>query len=192
MKNDVFNTLEEKDISLSDGVDSILDDHRMSFLLTTHFDINKKFGLNIQDTGMQWDCLYADYNPFENELKLMYYVCEEYLPHPVGREYVPTSEERSMIINALEQSIVESEGMTCKEYMEKQMVEKYQMDYDRLINLFGKSLCYIGESENGEELYDTLHNEFGMSNDEISVMGFSSLSEFFEMDIGEEQEMKMM
>ena len=72
------------------------------------------------------------------------------------------------------------------------MVEKTKMDYERLKNLFGKSLCYIGEFENGEELYDTFHNEFGMKNEEISAMGFSSLSEFFETDIGEDDGMKMM
>ena len=97
-----------------------------------------------------------------------------------------------MIVNTLNQTIVETEGMNCKAYLENLMAQKTNMDYERIKNLFGKSLCYIGESENGEELYDTFHNEFGMSDEEISAMGFDSLSEFFDRDIGEEQGMKMM
>ena len=192
MKNDVFNTLEEQDISVLDGIDSIPNERTISFLLTTHFDINKKFGLNLQDKGMQWDSLYADYNPFENKLKLMYYVCEKNIPHPVGREYIPTREESSMIIKALDQSLVENEGMNCKEYMENRMKEKFNMDYERMASLFGKSLCYIGEMENGKELYDTFHNELGMSNKEISAMGFTSLSEFFDNDIDENPGMELL
>ena len=192
MKDDAFNTLEKDDISVCDGIDSVLDDHTISFLLITHFDINRKFGLNLKDRDYEWDNLYADYNPFDDELRLMYYICEDPLPNPIGREYVPTTEERDMIVNTLNQTIVETEGMNCKAYLENLMAQKTNMDYERIKNLFGKSLCYIGESENGEELYDTFHNEFGMSDEEISAMGFDSLSEFFDRDIGAEQGIKMM
>lgn len=68
MKDDVFNTLEQDDISVCDGIDSILDEHTISFLLVTHFDINQKFGLNLKDRDYEWDNLYADYNPFDEEL----------------------------------------------------------------------------------------------------------------------------
>lgn len=188
MKNDVFNTLEEKDITVCGGYDNIPNDHTISFLLTTHFDINKKFGLNLQDNNMKWDSLYADYNPFEDKLKLMYHVCEKNLPHPVGREYVPTKEERSMIIKKLNQSLVETEGMTCREYMTKRFG---MIDRERLNDLLGKSLCYIGESESREELYDTFHNTLGMSDAEISFMGFDSLSVFFDNNMSEEEDLGM-
>lgn len=56
---------------------------------------------------------------------------------------------------------------------------------NRWQTLLGKAVCYIGESESGEDLYDTLHNEIGMSNEEITEIGFTSLSEYFER---EEQE----
>lgn len=45
--------------------------------------------------------------------------------------------------------------------------------------LLAKAVCYIGEEECGEELYDTLHSEIGMTDDEIEQIGFSSLSEYF-------------
>lgn len=191
MKDDAFNTLEKADISVCDGIDSILDEHTISFLLVTHFDINKKFGLNIKDRGFEWDNLYADYNPFKDELILMYFICEKTSQNPIGREYIPTKEERNMIINTLNEALIETEGMNCKSYLECLMVQKTNMDYERIRNLLGKSLCYIGESERGEELYDTFYNELGMSNDEIKNMGFSSLSEYFENDINEDEGMNM-
>lgn len=60
----------------------------------------------------------------------------------------------------------------------------HKVDPDRWKNLLGKAVCYIGESEYGEELYDTLHNEIGMTDEEIENIGFTSLSEYF----GQEEE----
>lgn len=62
--------------------------------------------------------------------------------------------------------------------------EKPKEDIDRWKNLLSKAVCYIGESEAREELYDTLHNEIGMTDEEIEQIGFSSLSEYF----GQEEE----
>lgn len=62
--------------------------------------------------------------------------------------------------------------------------EAPKVDSDRWKNLLGKAVCYIGESEAREELYDTLHNEIGMTDEEIKKIGFTSLSEYF----GQEEE----
>lgn len=50
---------------------------------------------------------------------------------------------------------------------------------DRWKHLLEKAVCYIGEYESGENLYDSLHNEIGMSDEEIKEIGFTSLSGYF-------------
>lgn len=56
---------------------------------------------------------------------------------------------------------------------------------DRWKHLLEKAVCYIGEYESGEDLYDSLHNEIGMSDEEIKEIGFTSLSEYFDREEAE-------
>ena len=44
----------------------------------------------------------------------------------------------------------------------------------------GRAVCFIGESQSGVELYDTLKDQIGLSDDEIRVLGFKSLVPFFD------------
>ena len=125
MRNDAFNTWETDDISIYEGIDSVQGDDVISFLVITNFDVNKKFGINLEEQDDRWDDLYADYNPFTNELKMFYYIQENYAIQPVQREYYPLEDEKKIIIEKMEQACIEDEGMTCKAYMLKQLTEKY-------------------------------------------------------------------
>ena len=44
----------------------------------------------------------------------------------------------------------------------------------------GRAVCFIGESQSGVELYDTLKDQIGLSDDEIRELGFKSLVPFFD------------
>ena len=68
--------------------------------------------------------------------------------------------------------------------------EAPKVDPDRWKNLLAKAVCYIGESEAGADLYDTLHNEIGMTNEEIEKLKFTSLAEYFE-EVEEQSGMTM-
>ena len=57
-----------------------------------------------------------------------------------------------------------------------------ELNSERVRDLFSKSLNWIAEMENGNELYETLHDTLGMTNEEIETVGFS-LKEYYESDI---------
>jgi hypothetical protein len=52
--------------------------------------------------------------------------------------------------------------------------------HERASQLLDKALDWIGTLEAGGELYDTLVEWFGMSDEEISAAGFDTLNEYFE------------
>ena len=49
----------------------------------------------------------------------------------------------------------------------------------RVFEKLGRAVCLIGEFESDEELYDTLKDQIGMTDDEIREIGFTSLVPFF-------------
>ncbi len=50
---------------------------------------------------------------------------------------------------------------------------------ERYKDLCGRLVCWLGESEEGAELYATLHTAIGMTDDEICEIGFTSLAPYF-------------
>ena len=52
----------------------------------------------------------------------------------------------------------------------------------RLANMLGSAVCFLGEFQSGEELYDTLSDQIGLTDDEIREIGFTSLAPFFNRD----------
>ena len=52
----------------------------------------------------------------------------------------------------------------------------------RVYQLLGKALCWLGENESGEELYNTFSEVLGLRNEEILRHGFSSLVPYFDRD----------
>ena len=49
-----------------------------------------------------------------------------------------------------------------------------------LCQSLGRAVCFIGGSQSGEELYDTLKDQLGLSEDQIREIGFESLVPFFD------------
>ena len=52
----------------------------------------------------------------------------------------------------------------------------------RLADMLGRAVCFLGEFQSGEELYDTLADQIGLTDDEIREIGFTSLVPFFNRD----------
>lgn len=51
-----------------------------------------------------------------------------------------------------------------------------------LADMLGRAVCFLGEFQSGEELYDTLTEQIGLSDDEIREIGFKSLAQHFDRD----------
>ena len=59
---------------------------------------------------------------------------------------------------------------------------KWDMQDNRSYEILGRALCWLGESESGQELYNTFSEVLGMDDDEIRKMGFTSLVPYFDRD----------
>lgn len=53
---------------------------------------------------------------------------------------------------------------------------------NRNADLLGRAVCFIGEFQAGEDLYNTLTDQLGMTDDEIRMIGFKSLVPFFDQN----------
>ncbi len=63
------------------------------------------------------------------------------------------------------------------------LVEELQYHFaKRQSELIGRLVCWIGETESGEELYHTLSEVIGMKDDEIRAVGFTSLVQYFNQE----------
>lgn len=77
-------------------------------------------------------------------------------------------------------------GMGIRKYVDDMI---YQLQEGRnfnkkshLADMLGRAVCFLGEFQSGEELYDTLTDQIGLSDDEIREIGFKSLVPFFNRD----------
>lgn len=59
---------------------------------------------------------------------------------------------------------------------------KNEVKQKRSEELVGRLVCWLGESECGDELYDTLSKNIGMTDEEIRAAGFRSLAPFFDRE----------
>lgn len=59
---------------------------------------------------------------------------------------------------------------------------KWDMQDNRTYEILGRALCWLGESESGQELYNTFSEVLGMDDDEIRKMGFTSLVPYFDRE----------
>lgn len=53
---------------------------------------------------------------------------------------------------------------------------------NRNATLLGRLVCWIGEFQSGEKLYDTLSSDIGLTDNEIRELGFRSLSPYFDRE----------
>lgn len=259
MKNDYFNTLEERDLLIREDLELNTDRRAINAVIETYFDVDKKFGINTGNDDSAWVNLYADYNPVTKDLNIVYYIDAD--ADSYERQYIPTEEEKQTFINVMEQACAHKYEMSCRafyvseyfmqademqlvceqngsnyqirnikddfilyaeddkgtlknhvgheieaaeygdgvcvsiecmncnevlystdndEFMVQEVQSRKQNQASRMSELLCKAINYIAGYECTNGLYHTLHNEIGMSNDEIESMGYSSLSEFFE------------
>lgn len=257
MKNDYFNTLEERDLLIREDLELNTDRRAINAVIETYFDVDKKFGINTGNDDSAWVNLYADYNPVTKDLNIVYYIDVD--ADSYERQYIPTEEEKQTFINVIEQTCAEQNQMNCREFYireyinetdeiqlvceqngnnyqirnikddfilcmedgigriknhvghtvdyiehgdgeiieidcmdcneyiystDDEVIKQSEIEDDNVILRMSELLCkainHIAGYECANGLYHTLHNEIGMSNNEIKSMGYSSLSEFFE------------
>ena len=84
----------------------------------------EKFGVNSSvEYGAPWIELYAFYNPLENYLRMEYDIvlgdgCKSH------SSYTPIPTERETIISMLEECCKKETGMTCSEWLQKELKKK--------------------------------------------------------------------
>ena len=55
--------------------------------------------------------------------------------------------------------------------------------------MLGRAVCFLGEFQSGEELYDTLTDQIGLTDDEIREIGFAEVNERFGTSLPGDKEM---
>lgn len=104
-----------EDIEINDNYDGV------SCQFKTCFDVDKKLGTNINDDCDSWVNFYAEYFPENRELK-----CEYYVHTPIKEEshsYIPTEEERRLIIFAMEEYCEDNYGENIIEFIQSEQEE---------------------------------------------------------------------
>lgn len=70
------------------------------------------------------------------------------------------------------------------EHIDKNILELLQLREEARNSLLyqglGRAVCFIGELQSGEKLYDTLKSQIGLSDDDIREIGYKSLVPFFD------------
>lgn len=103
--------LESTDIAIDSEMDVDCDvGQEITAYIETWFDVDKKFGLDINDEDGTWLNLYAKYNPFADTLRLE---CE--ISRDDGSEYFdyePTQGETQLIKGMIAEKIMQIHGLT--------------------------------------------------------------------------------
>lgn len=100
MKNDIFNTFEEKDLFLREP---LYDENTntISWAVETYFDPNKKFGLNLETGSGAWINMYIVYNVNTQAIVIQYYICTDNLNQECI--YTPINQEEKKLFQDLVQ-----------------------------------------------------------------------------------------
>ena len=94
------------------GID---DDQKMvTAYFETWFDVDEKFGTNINDDDDAWLNFYADYNIETDELTCFYLICRP--NNCTDHEYKPTEAEEKLIKEMMQDECMKYYGCTLKEY----------------------------------------------------------------------------
>ncbi len=94
----------------------------VSSYIETNFDVDKKFGTKVNDDCDSWVNFYAEYFPDIRELK-----CEYYLHTPTKEEihsYIPTEEEKQLIILAMEEFCQDNYGENIMEFIQSEQEDE--------------------------------------------------------------------
>lgn len=103
------NDIEVCDLEINDDGDGI------SAYLETLFDVDEKFGTNVNDDDDSWVNFYAEYFPESGELKCTYVIDkpqnnEEY-------EYIPSKAEKGLIVSMMEELCQKEEGSSLADFL---------------------------------------------------------------------------
>lgn len=103
------NDIEVYDLEINDDGDGI------SAYLETLFDVDEKFGTNVNDDDDSWVNFYAEYFPESGELKCVYIIDkpqnnEEY-------EYIPSKAEKDLIVSMMEELCQKEEGCSLADFL---------------------------------------------------------------------------
>ncbi len=109
------NELERTDIAIDPEIDVDFDDsHVISAYIEIWFDVDKKFGTNINNEDGTWLNMYGKYNPFEDTLCIE---CE--IARDSGSKYFsyqPTNDETKLIKELIAEKLQNQYGETPKEF----------------------------------------------------------------------------
>lgn len=110
--------LERSDIAIDRDMEVDCDiGQEITAYIETWFDVDKKFGIHINDEDGTWLNLYGKYNPFADTLRLE---CE--ISRENGSEYFdyePTAGEAQLIKDMITEKIREEYHQTPKEFCER-------------------------------------------------------------------------
>lgn len=96
----------------------------------------------------------------------------------INEQYIPLLIEMLMEhIPGMDAEIIDNEIVL---YIDDHQNQSMLFTTERMEILLDNALDWIGEMSSGSDLYDTLKNVIGMTDDEIQAAGFDSLSEYFE------------
>lgn len=82
----------------------------------TWFDVDKKFGLRINDEDDTWLNMYGKYNPFENTLRIECEISRDKSSECF--DYEPTTSESQLLKEMISEKIMEMHGQTPEEFCE--------------------------------------------------------------------------
>lgn len=88
----------------------------VSSYIETRFDVDGKFGTNVNNDCDSWVNFYAEYFPESRELK-----CEYFVDTPSDNKcysYIPTEKEKELIISLMEEYCRKEENMSISESIE--------------------------------------------------------------------------
>ncbi len=123
MKNDYFNTFESGDIEIRENIELNIEHSNLFVVMEEWFDVDKKFGINVNNDDNVWVNLFADYQPFSGELRIFYDIDADKKAYE--REYIPTDEEKELFVQQIEQACEQQTKMSCKEFYVREYAENY-------------------------------------------------------------------
>ena len=108
--------LERKDIRIDPEVQVDDDDlKQINFMIDAFFEVDKKFGIHINDEDDAWLNIWCSYNPFEDELAIQCQISRG-TENDEWFDYEPTKEESKLIKDMLAEHIEKRYKQTPEEF----------------------------------------------------------------------------
>ena len=138
MKNDYFNTFEKGDIEIREDIELDIEHSNIFVVMEEWFDADKKFGINVNDNDGVWVNIYATYHPFTKEIRMFYDIDTD--EGVYEREYIPTDEEKELLVQQIEQVCEQQTKMSCKEFYIREYAENHEDSMELVCEERGKGI----------------------------------------------------